>query len=152
MSELCAKALQDHPLYSGQQTSSRYIDFSTQPVLDPLRTPETRAIVDHWMDFYTASMPVLTSHLKNRLPREPGTSERTYETAISARSFDILRGFLPAGVTTQLSWHTNLRQARDHLRRLATHPLAEVREVAQNVHGELKKQYPHSFRDLTAPG
>src|SRR5262245_27953558 len=33
VSMLAAKAIQDWPLYSGQETSTRFIDFSKQPLL-----------------------------------------------------------------------------------------------------------------------
>jgi len=59
--------------------------------------------------------------------------------------FDILRGFLPAGVTTQLSWHTNLRQAHDKISLLDHHPLKEVASVSRNIHTKLKEKYPNSF-------
>src|SRR5882672_7702009 len=36
ISLLACKAVQDNPLYSGQETSTRYIDFSTQRIHDPI--------------------------------------------------------------------------------------------------------------------
>ena len=68
-----------------------------------------------------------------------------YGRAIKARVFDSLRAFLPAGITTQLSWHSNLRQAWDKIALLRYYPLAEVREIAATVHEKLKKKYAHSF-------
>ena len=38
VSMLVAKAIQDWPLYSGQESSTRYIDFQTQPFKNPLGT------------------------------------------------------------------------------------------------------------------
>src|SRR3989339_1067927 len=38
VSELVAKAIQDNQMYSGQQTSSRYVDLSRQPKVDPVAT------------------------------------------------------------------------------------------------------------------
>jgi len=52
---------------------------------------------------------------------------------------------LPAGITTQLSWHTNLRQAWDKLSAFRHHPLGEVKNIAANIHDQLKKKYKHSF-------
>src|SRR3989344_5924667 len=115
VSMLVAKAEQDWPLYSGQETSSRYIDMSKQAIIDPIGTPLSRQRLDRWMEFYTESQQVVTEHLRIKYPRRPDADEAGYERAVKARTFDILRGFLPAGVTTQLSWHTNLRQAYDKL-------------------------------------
>jgi len=145
VSILCDKAIQDWPLYSGQETSTRYIDMGQQPIYDPLSTKTSQAILKRWMDFYTTSGPAVEAHLKNRYPVRPGEDEKMYQKAIKARAFDILRGFLPAGITTQLSWHTNLRQAWDKIAVLRYHPLAEVQEVARDMWKRLRERYPHSF-------
>ncbi|HEY4476810.1 MAG TPA: FAD-dependent thymidylate synthase [Candidatus Paceibacterota bacterium] len=145
VSMLVAKAVQDWPLYSGQETSSRYIDMSKQAIIDPIGTPLSRQRLDRWMEFYTESQQVVTEHLRIKYPRRPDEDEAVYERALKARTFDILRGFLPAGVTTQLSWHTNLRQAYDKLALLHHWPLPEVRAVADSVHNLLRERYGHSF-------
>lgn len=145
VSMFVAKAIQDWPLYSGQETSSRYIDFSKRGVKDPIGTKESQKIIKRWMDFYLESQEPLEAHLREVYPRKDGEDEAVYGRAIKARVFDIMRGFLPAGALTQLSWHTNLRQAHDKLALLRHHPLAEVREVAEKIHGELSGKYAHSF-------
>ncbi|MCI5140859.1 MAG: hypothetical protein D3909_03845, partial [Candidatus Electrothrix sp. ATG1] len=57
----------------------------------------------------------------------------------------LLRGFLPAGATTQLSWSTNLRQAYEKLSLLKSHPLKEVQSIAERALEKLTKKYPSSF-------
>jgi len=142
---LCAKAIQDWPLYSGQETSTRYIDMSRQPIEDPVGTETSKEIIRKWHEFYVSSGPAVEEHLRAKYPRKPEEDEKPYDKAIKARSFDILRGFLPAGTTTQLSWHTNLRQAWDKLSVMRHHPLVEVREVAEGMLAELSDRYPNSF-------
>ena len=56
-----------------------------------------------------------------------------------------MRGFLPSGATTNLAWHTNFRQAADHIMRLRHHPLEEVRNVAEVTEGVLQEAFPSSF-------
>ena len=145
VSMLVAKAIEDWPLYSGQETSSRYINMSKQLLVDPAGTAESKKILDAWMNFYTKSQTAVEEHLIIKYPKKSDEDENVYLKAIKARSFDILRGFLPSGVTTQFSWHTNLRQAADKLATLTYHPLAEVREVAEKILGALKAKYPSSF-------
>jgi thymidylate synthase ThyX len=151
VSMLVAKAIQDWPLYSGQETSSRYIDMSKQEIKDPVGTKVSKAILDRWMKFYTNAQIAVEAHLREKYPRKEGEDEAVYNRAIKARIFDILRGFLPAGVTTQLSWHTNLRQAHDKLALLHYYPLKEVQEVTEEIHTKLKERYPHSFGHKTYP-
>lgn len=145
VSMLVAKAVQDWPLYSGQEASTRYLDMAAQEVLNPLETESGKAIQDAWMAFYCRAIDELIPVLKTRFPIEEGQKEVLYEKAIKARAFDIARGFLPAGVTTYAAWHTNLRQAHDHLKEMRHHPLTEVREVASMIHDELKQKYSSSF-------
>jgi thymidylate synthase ThyX len=145
VSMLVAKAVQDWPLYSGQETSSRYIDFAQQEIVDPLGTPESKKIIQNWIDFYSKSKEPLIAYLQKRYPCRPEEDENVYLKAITARSFDILRSFLPAGSTTQLSWHTNLRQAADKLALMRYNPLPEVRAVAESIHQALSEKYPNSF-------
>lgn len=145
LSILADKAVQDWPLYSGQETSTRYIDMSKQAILDPVGTPESARILSRWMDFYILNQEKIANHVKSIFPKKEGEDEKVYEKAVKARVFDISRSFLPAGIVTQLSWHTNLRQAYDKLSVLRHHPLEEVKNVAENIFGQLKEKYPQSF-------
>jgi thymidylate synthase ThyX len=145
LSILADKAIQDWPLYSGQETSTRYIDMSKQPIVDPLMTEDSREIIDGWMGFYIGSQETVQEHLKKKYPKRPEEDEAVYEKAIKARTFDILRGFLPAGITTQLSWHTNLRQAWDKLSLMRHHPVEEISTLAEEMLLKLKEKYSHSF-------
>jgi thymidylate synthase ThyX len=145
VSMLAAKAIEDWPLFSGQESSSRYIDYSKQTLGDPIGSTASKKILDKWMAFYINSLPKVEAHLMGKYPIKEGEKEEMYAKAIKARAFDIMRGFLPSGVHTQLSWHTNLRQASDKLFLLRHHPLAEVRGLADKIHAELCGKYPHSF-------
>ncbi|MBI5400628.1 MAG: FAD-dependent thymidylate synthase [Candidatus Yonathbacteria bacterium] len=151
VSMLVAKAIQDNQLYSGQEASTRYIDFAEQEFRDPVGTSLSGEILEAWRSFYVNSKEELLAHLRAQFPRKETENEATYEKAIAARSFDILRGFLPAGATTNLAWHTNLRQAADNLCWLRNHPLREVRDVAQGIQAVLAERYPSSFSHKTYP-
>jgi thymidylate synthase ThyX len=145
ISILCDKIIQDWPLYSGQETSTRYVDMSKQPIIDPVKTSASKEILQKWLNFYVKSLPVVERFLTKKYPRQKQEEEGIYQKAIKARSFDILRSFLPAGITTQLSWHTNLRQAYDKLSWMESSPLKEAREVAKEIFSLLKDKYSHSF-------
>jgi thymidylate synthase ThyX len=145
VSMLTAKAIQDWALYSGQEASTRYIDFKIQPFKNPAGTKEGEEILESWRTFYQDSMEPTKNHLKLQFPMQPEETESIYEKAISARAFDALRGFLPAGATTNLAWHTNLRQAADKIALLRHHPLLEVRNVADAIEKTLVAAFPNSF-------
>ncbi len=145
VSILAAKAVQDWRLYNGQETSTRYIDMAKQPIHDPLNCEASKQIINDWMDFYISSQEKVKEHLRATHPIREGEEEKIYERAVNARVFDILRAFLPSGIATQLSWHTNLRQAADRLALLRHHPLQEIKDIAEEILQQLKTKYPSSF-------
>ena len=62
ISMLAAKAIQDWPLYSGQEASTRYVDFSTQAFIDPVATKDSQEILEAWRSFYSfENMKVILS-------------------------------------------------------------------------------------------
>jgi len=145
LSMLASKAIQDWPLYNGQESSTRYLDFSQMPIYDPINTNESKKILDDLMEIYNKSIIEITKNLKNKYPIKQGESIDIYEKAINARAFDICRGFLPAGMTTMTAWHTNLRQAYDHIKILRNHPLSEIRDLSMSILNSLILKYPNSF-------
>ncbi len=156
VSMLVAKAVQDNPLYNGQEASTRYLDFSKQSVVDPYDVPASKTIQSKWMEIYNRVLPLLTEGLKKRYPFDAAQykTEKVWQNALYARAFDVARSLLPLGTTTLLSWTTSLRAARDHVRRLKHHPLPEVREAAHKIFDGLISKYPHSFKqaDIELPG
>jgi len=150
VSMLAAKAIQDWPLYNGQEASTRYLDFKNQPTVIPY-VGDAGLIIRNWMDFYEKAIVEMTKYLMEKHPLTDGIKKGIHKKAIQARAFDICRGFLPAGSTTYVSWHTNLRQAYDHLKQLHHHPLEEVRTIASEIHTELKEKYSSSFLHKSYP-
>lgn len=146
-SMLAAKAIQDNPLYSGQEASTRYLDFAEQPLHDPYNHPASRAILDGWMTLYNTTMPKMIAALMADHPHDEAAhgSEKKWENALKARAFDVMRGFLPLGTTTLFSWTTNLRQARAKILQLKPHPLPENRALGAELFAALKEKYPNSF-------
>ena len=150
VSLLAAKAIQDWPLYSGQETSTRFLNMSERPLVDPIGSTESANRMRTWMTFYEKAVASVPDEVRRKYPRRDGEPEAKYEAAIKARTFDICRGFLPAGITTQLSWHSNLRQLHDHLAWLRKHPLGEIRDLAEAALSVLADRYPSSGFNTTA--
>jgi thymidylate synthase ThyX len=144
VSMLAAKAIQDSELYDGQEVSTRYVDFATQPFVNPLELGENNP-QNRLRNFYLKALPVLKDDIKLRFPIGEGEKDDIYEKAVAARAFDILRGYLPAGAQTSLAWTSNLRQVADKLAYLRAHKLQEVREIAALIEEAVMKAHPHSF-------
>ena len=145
VSMLAAKALQDSKLYNGQESSTRYIDFAAQPFIDPVASTASHDILERWRTFYLQAVAAMKEALPQQYPRQDDEAEKTYDKAIAARAFDICRGFLPAGASTNLAWSGTLRQFADRIAQLRHHPLAEVRTIADTLEDALIAAYPNSF-------
>src|SRR3989344_4403895 len=145
VSMLAAKAIQDNPLYSGQESSTRYFDFSQQSFIDPTQTQKGGELLEVQRQFYLKAQEPTREYLRKIYPRGEGEKSTVYEKAINARAFDITRSLLPAGASTNLAWHTNLRQAADKILFLRHHPLLEVREISEGLEEALTKHHPSSF-------
>ena len=158
VSMLAAKAIQDTPLYNGQEASTRYIPFDKQPFYNPATTADGDDILERQRNFYLHALQVMQKELLSRYPyetygdTEASESRTKYKKAINARAFDITQCFLPAGASTNLSWHTTLRQFSDRLLWLRNHPLEEVRAIAEAIEEALLQMYPNSFSKKTVRG
>lgn len=145
ISMLAAKAIQDWRLYSGQEASTRYVDFSEQKFLNPSNTKEGQEILENWRKFYLDVQEPVREHLRKQFPKKDDEDQKIYDKAIIARSFDITRSFLPAGATTNVAWRMNFRQFADELMLLRHHPLQEIRDIAEKTEEALREMYPNSF-------
>jgi thymidylate synthase ThyX len=145
ISILAAKAIQDWELYSGQETSTRYVDVTGADYVDPIGTVESKQIIEKWFTFWREEIDAVHAHLMTVFPIEEGQNVSVYEKAIQARAFDVMRAFLPAACRTNASWHTNLRQAYDKLSTMKYHPCIEMQGLATTLLGALTEKYPNSF-------
>jgi len=142
VSMFAAKCIQHNPLYNGQETSTRYYDFSKRPFVAPYSIAD---IEEKMRGLYTAVLEHSIERLTARAVEygEELTASKT--AAIKARAFDVARGFLSAGFTTKLSWTTNFDQVQEHLEWMATSPSDEVRALAFGIHNALVKAYPDAI-------
>ena len=149
VSMLAAKAIQDTKLYNGQEASTRYIDFSKQPLINPAWSDLGEEILEEQRSLYLEILPHIIEHLKEQYPHDWSVSEKMYLKTIKAKAFDIARWFLPAWCSTNLARHTTLRQVADRISTLRHHPLREVQEIAQTLLEAVLEAYPNSFSKKT---
>ncbi len=142
---LCAKAIEDSRRFDGQESSTRYLELGTEMPVDPLARPEMAKAQADLLRFYRDAQEDVLADVMEAHPPAPGAKPAEWRRACEARRFDILRGFLPAGIQTNVGWHTTLSHAAEHLDFLRHHPLQEVREVAAAMLRKLAAKYPHTF-------
>ena len=144
VSLLAAKVIQDFPLYNGQESSTRYIDFSKQNWIEV--NSKYNNLNQDLINFYLQSRSELFEHLTTIYPGD--RKDPKYTKAIQCKVFDILRAFIPGGTKTQLSWHVTLRQLRARLIELSYHPLLEIKNLCKDIINNLIIKYPDTFSNI----
>ncbi len=142
VSILAAKVIQDDQLYNGTETSTRFMDFSENMPISPIQSLDT--LQEESMEFYSKIKKDLLQHF---IQTENPSNDKEVK-ALSAKTFDIVRSLLPAGVRTKLSWNTSLRKVYERLAELHYHPLEEVRELASITLAEAIEKYPNSVTNI----
>jgi len=102
-------------------------------------------IQERWMKFYEDHMSKVKTYVAELNPKQDAQSQEQYDKAINARAFDIMRAFIPAGMTTLVSWHSPIRHLRDRLNTMKYNPNDEVARFAYSSLHCLQEAYPSSF-------
>lgn len=155
ISMLAAKIIQDDPLYNGQECSTRYLDFAKQPFLTAHGSDAEMKIQETWRALYQEYLPKLVlwaqanfglDVVSDKVPEDK--VQATWESTCKAIAFDVARGLLPCGTSTNVAWTGTLRRLGDRCKEMAQHPLKEVRDIAKNVHAALYAKHPNSFKPI----
>jgi thymidylate synthase ThyX len=144
VSILLAKAVQDDLLYNGQECSTRYIELKNGCQTDvDYSTPEyPDGLQKAWLDLYSEVKVELVQALEERFPYEEGTNKTVWQNAINAGAFDIARGWLPAGLLTNLSLTGSFRTIRRIALWLASHPLKGAADLSLLIRKTVNDCYP----------
>ena len=152
VSILAAKALQENPLYNGQECSTRYIELSGN-FYKPSQISEYWQVTQR-----TVNEKVLEGVRKEHFFVAPenadtATKERAHQTwlnATAASAFDISRGWITTNTLTNLSISLTLRKFNEFTTTLMAHPLQEVRELAKTLRTKLIEHYPSGIAPVSS--
>ena len=161
VSQLAAKAIENTPLFNGQECSTRYLPMDTCPMYAP-EGPHQELIQGFQNEFrnlYIEAMPLTIDMLKEQFPfdsnqgtfhHKESTDQQTtrklvtWENTIKARAFDICRGLLPAGCTTNVGFVGTFDSINDHFGEMLYHPCKEMREIAEKTLTQLAEKYQYA--------
>ncbi len=152
-SNLLTKVLERGRLMSYLEQSTRYIAYDSRLEgryryardLDVLSSNlGTRYVgdMDRLFDSYSELLPVMQDYFRVRYPKSPDDSDMVWRQAIRAKSFDALRGILPAASLSNLGIYGSGQGYEMLLLRMRSHPLPEAREYADLMLTELRKVIP----------
>lgn len=136
-----APLIEHYALFRGQETSTRYIDFSKQRLFGKHQGWMLGAI-----DRYLRALTTVTNKLRDINKPENLVQER----AVRARAFDICRGLVPLGAVTNVAWYGDIRSIKGHLAWMRdAHPWSFPWVL--KIYESLKHVFPQSMeRELEA--
>jgi len=157
-SNLLTKALEWGRLMSYMEKSTRYVAYDTRLGngryryhRDPgvLESPVGARYVgdmDRLFDAYGQLLAPMFAWFSAEHPKQAGDSDFAWRQSVRAKSFDALRGVLPAASTSNLGIYGSGQAYESLLVRLRAHPLPEARTYASLMLAELRKVIPSWVR------
>jgi thymidylate synthase ThyX len=102
--------IEHHSRFRGQESSTRYIDFSQQE--KPYDSDVDVELFNESLALYKAATDKIYKQIVENNPSEDSPSALN---AIKARTFDICRGMLPIACVTNVAWFGDLNSIRKHI-------------------------------------
>ena len=152
-SNLLTKVLEWGRLMSYLEQSTRYVAYDARlggryryfrdpEILRSAHGARYVADLDGMFESYAATLPVMNDHFRQRFPKSPGDSDFVHRQAVRAKSFDAVRGMLPAASLSNVGIYGSGQGYENLLLRMRAHPLPEVRGYADLMLAELRKVIP----------
>lgn len=139
VSRLAVECLESNRLASYTEKSTRYQkwgldDFHTPPELagHPLRGMYEDTL--HLLfEAYLQSLEPVKQVVAARSPRRQGESDGAFDRRIRSDYIDVCRFLLPAAALANVGMTINARALEHALRKMYSHPLAEVRQMGEEI-------------------
>jgi len=148
VSRLAVESIESNRLASYTEKSTRYQkwgsqDFFIPSELDdhPLRE-EYIATCRSLFDTYMQSLSPVRKLIKNQSPVRPNETEEGYDRRIRSQYVDSCRFLLPAASLANLGMTANARILENAIRKMRSHPLAEVRQVGEEMKQVAQSETP----------
>jgi thymidylate synthase ThyX len=148
VSRMAMEAIESNRLASYTEKSTRYQkwgpdDFTVPPELDghPL-CDEFVDTVRFLFSTYAASLDPAREIVSKRVARRDGESDEAWDRRVRSQYVDSCRFLLPAAALANAGMTANARVLENAVRKLLSHPLAEVREIGERVKEMAKGEVP----------
>ena len=109
------------------------------------------AALDATFETYAKWIDPLRAHFEKKYPKAAGDSDAVYRSATRAKALDTLRGLLPAATKSNVGIYGTGQAYEALILRMRAHPLAEVRDCADQMLTELRKVIPAFLTRVDQP-
>ncbi len=148
VSRIAIETIESSRLASYTEKSTRYQkwgsdDFTIPPELDghPLRD-EYIQTVRLLFSTYAESLDPVKNLILSKSPRRENESDEAYDRRIRSQYVDRCRFILPAAANANVGMTANARVIEMVIRKMLSHPLAEVRQIGETVKEVSKAETP----------
>ena len=148
VSRVAIEVIEGNRLASYTEKSTRYQkwgldDFTIPPELDshPLRD-EFIATVRLLFSTYAESLDPVKNLIIERAPHRENESDEAYDRRIRSQYVDRCRFLLPATANANVGMTANARVIEMTIRKMLSHPLAEVRQIGEKLKEVSKSETP----------
>ena len=148
VSRIAIETIESSRLASYTEKSTRYQkwgqdDFTIPPELDghPLRD-EFIQTVRFLFSTYAESLDPLKNLILSRSPRRENESDEAYDRRIRSQYVDRCRFILPGAANANVGLTANARVVEMIIRKMLSHPLAEVRQIGETMKEVAKAETP----------
>lgn len=148
VSRVAIEAIEGNRLASYTEKSTRYQkwgpdDFTIPPELDghPLRD-EYITTVRLLFSTYAESLALVKNLIIEQTPRRNNESDEAYDRRIRSQYVDRCRFLLPAAANANVGMTANARVIENTIRKMLSHPLAEVRQIGETMKEVSKAETP----------
>ncbi len=141
VSRLAVETIESNRLASYTEKSTRYQKWSAEDFYTPAEIEKAPgALKTLYQDTcrglfeaYLQTLPAVRADVEQSYPQREGESKGAWERRIRSEYVDVCRFLLPAAALANLGMTINARALEHALRKMLSHPLAEVRQVGAEI-------------------
>jgi thymidylate synthase ThyX len=146
VTQVATTPIEEARLGAYQEKSTRYVEYTRDLLAVPTDLQEFEQDIRDWNNFlldnYESSKEIILKFLSTQIDRTTFKSDAAYDRTLNAKTFDIIRYFLPATILTSLGVVWPTREAERHISRLMSDPRKEMQEIGKALLEEGKKVSP----------
>jgi thymidylate synthase ThyX len=158
VSNILTKTLQRPRLAAYLEQSTRYIAYDApmpgggyRYYRDEALGPEYEAAMDALFGAYAEALPRVRAWVDETFPRSEGESEAARRRAVNAKSYDLLRGLLPAASLSHMGVYATGQAYEQLILHLMADPLPEARAYGQMILDAIKAVMPSFVSRVERP-
>jgi thymidylate synthase ThyX len=148
LSRLAVETLESNRLASYTEKSTRYQKWGTDDFYSPTELIDHPLLALYQQTIrqlfaaYHHSLPRVRTVIAAENPPQPGESDSAHEHRIRSDYIDVCRFLLPAASLANVGMTINARALEHCIRKMLSHPLAEVRQLGEDIKQVAQAEVP----------